>query len=310
METKHWVSVTVLVILWLAESYRPFFANFTDTRERLRHDVRNLAWGAVNAALGAAALALAFVQLDAWSEKQQQGILRQFALPDWLALVLAVVLLDFWTYWWHRLNHALPFLWRFHRTHHSDVAMDVSSGVRFHTSEIFFSWVMRLAVLPALGVSLVQLATYEALLLPVVLFHHSNLKLPRWLDFGLLAIVVTPAMHRVHHSREVTETNSNYGSLLPWWDWLFGSLRLRRDVENITYGLDEFGDPRWQTLRGMLRTPLGDAGLATETSEDTGGLRIIRRQEQVCAVPAVRPPTSRHAETALRSFRPTTQEQR
>ena len=269
MQTKHWIAASVLVVLWLAETYRPFFGQLRNWRERLRHDFFNLLLGAFNAVLGGLAIVYVFTQLDAWTETQQLGLLRQILLPNWLAMVLAVVLLDFWTYWWHRLNHALPFLWRFHRTHHSDPAMDASTGVRFHLGEIFLSWTARLAVLPLLGVSLVQLATYEALLLPVVLFHHSNLRLPRWLDFGLLVVMVTPAMHRVHHSRELVETNSNYGSLLPWWDWLFGSLRLRRDVENIRYGLDEFADRRWQTFGGMMRTPLRGLDGTTEDTEGT-----------------------------------------
>lgn len=264
METKQWIAATVLVVLWLAETYLPFFLQLKGAGERIRHDVRNLVLGAINSVLGAAAVAAVFVELDLWAETQRVGLLRQWNLSEPLAVVLAVVLLDVWTYWWHRLNHIVPFLWRFHRTHHSDPAMDTTTGVRFHTGEILMSWMARLAVLPLLGVSIAQLALYESLLLPVVLFHHSNLRLPRWLDFGLLAVVVTPAMHRVHHSHLIEETNSNYGSLLPWWDLLFGSLRLRKDVENITYGVDEFADERWQTIGGMLRTPMEE----TERRDD------------------------------------------
>ena len=267
METKHWVAAGVLVTLTLAESYAPFFAQLRSPRDRVQHDFRNLALGAINALLGSLAIAAVFFQLDQWAETRQFGLLRQFVLPDWAGFVLAILLLDFWTYWWHRISHVVPFLWRFHRTHHSDPAMDASTGVRFHTGEILLSWLLRIVVIPLAGVSLVQLAAYEAVLLPIVLFQHSNLRLPRWLDFGLLALVVTPAMHRVHHSHLVTETNSNYGSLLPWWDWLFGSLRLRSDVENIVFGLDEFQDEQWHTMGGLLRTPLRDLDDATENAE-------------------------------------------
>lgn len=256
MQTKHWIAFGVLIALWLAETWWPFFtrqnANWS---ERLRHDARNLLWGAINAALAVTVLTV-FTQIELRAEANQFGLLRQFHLPAWLTIVAAVILLDFWTYWWHRLNHIVPFLWRFHRMHHTDTAMDTSTGVRFHTGEIALSWMARLAVVPLLGVNLVQLATYESLLLPVVLFHHSNLRLPRWLDFGLLSIMVTPLMHRVHHSQEKIETNSNYGSLLPWWDMLFGSFQLRQDPENIRYGVEEFASPDWQTLGGMARTPL------------------------------------------------------
>jgi sterol desaturase/sphingolipid hydroxylase (fatty acid hydroxylase superfamily) len=256
MEPKHWITATILATLWFAETYAPFFAQLPTWRERLRHDARNLVWGAVNVALGSLTLSSLFVLLDAWATDTNFGLLRWAAPPAWLSLVGAILILDFWTYWWHRANHAVPFLWRFHRTHHSDRTMDTTTGVRFHTGEILLSWMARGAVIPLVGVSIPQLAIYEAILLPVVLFHHSNLRLPPWLDFGLLALVVTPAMHRVHHSHLREETNSNYGSLLPWWDWLFGSLRLRDDVANITYGVDEFSADEWQTLGGMVRTPL------------------------------------------------------
>jgi len=251
MEPKHWVAASVLVVLWLAETYLPFFWQLESFRERFRHDARNLIMGAINAVLSVVAIATVIVWIDIWGESYHAGLLRQFTWPSWLSLIAAVILLDFWTYWWHRLNHAIPFLWRFHRMHHSDPAMDTTTGVRFHTGEM--------------GVSLTQLVFYESLLLPVVLFHHSNVRLPKWLDFGLLVLVVSPAMHRVHHSHLREETNSNYGSLLPWWDWLFGSMRLRRDVENIQYGVDEFADKQWQTLPGMLRTPLGESELSGES---------------------------------------------
>lgn len=264
MEIKHTVAAAALILLWLAETYFPFFLQLQSFRERLRHDARNFLFGVINALLAALVVAFLFVHLDVWTTANQFGLLRQFTLSPWLAVCLAILLLDFWTYWWHRLNHAVPFLWRFHRVHHSDPTMDVSTGVRFHTGELLLSWFARLAVVPLLGVSLVQLALYESLLLPIVLFHHSNLRLPRWLDYGLLALVVTPAMHRVHHSRVPQETNSNYSSLLPYWDLLFRSLRLRKDNAQIDYGLTKFDDPRWQTVSGMAVTPLAEDDAAQQ----------------------------------------------
>lgn len=259
METKHWIAAAVLISLALAETLFPFFRQLPTARERLTHDFRNLIVGAINSLLAIAAISLVFGGIDHWATANSFGLLRWTHLPPWLSTCLAIIFLDIWTYWWHRINHAVPLLWRFHRTHHSDTAMDVSTAVRFHTGELVLSWMARMVLVPLLGISLVQLAVYESLLLPVVLFHHSNLRLPRWIDYGLLAIIVTPAMHRVHHSRIVAETNSNYGSLTPWWDVVFGSFRLRPDVENIRYGLDEFTDLKWQTLTGIARTPLADA---------------------------------------------------
>ncbi|MEX0977335.1 MAG: sterol desaturase family protein [Pirellulales bacterium] len=183
------------------------------------------------------------------------GLVRWLSLPAVAATAVALLILDLWMYIWHRLNHAVPFLWRFHRMHHSDTAVDASTGVRFHTGEIVMSGLARAALLPVLGLSLWQLALYDALLLPVVLFHHSNVRFPRWLDYHLTWCVVTPAMHRVHHSRWRPETNSNFASILPLWDRLFRSFRLREDARTINLGLAEFDDQQWQTLWGMIRTP-------------------------------------------------------
>jgi sterol desaturase/sphingolipid hydroxylase (fatty acid hydroxylase superfamily) len=177
-------------------------------------------------------------------------------LPSWIEGALALLLLDFWMYLWHRANHVIHFLWRFHRTHHSEPDMDVSTGIRFHPGEILLSGIVRLAVIPILGIQLWHLALYESILYPVVMLHHSNVRLPRWLDYGLLAVVVTPAMHRVHHSRWRPETDSNYGSVLPYWDRLFRTFRLREDARAVELGLDEFDGPEWQSLVGFAKTPL------------------------------------------------------
>lgn len=251
------VAGLVLVALWTAESLVPFYEEFEGSvRERLRHDTRNLALGVLNALLLSVLFGGAFVALEGWTEASAVGLLRALAWPGWLETAAVVVLFDLWMYVWHRANHEIPLLWRFHRVHHSDPDMDATTGLRFHPGEQVLSASARIVVLPLLGMALWQLALYEALLLPVILFHHSNVELPRRLDYGLLGVVVTPAMHRVHHSRWQPETDSNYGSILPWWDRLFGSFRLRDDARTIPLGLDAFDDERWQDLRGMLKTPL------------------------------------------------------
>jgi sterol desaturase/sphingolipid hydroxylase (fatty acid hydroxylase superfamily) len=206
-----------------------------------------------NAVIATALTGTLLVAVDVSS--RDLGLLRWLSLPAVAATAVALVILDFWMYVWHRLNHAVPFLWRFHRMHHSDPAVDASTGVRFHTGEILMSGLARAALLPVLGLALWQMALYDALLLPVVLFHHSNVRFPRWLDYGVTLLVVTPAMHRVHHSQWRPETDSNFASILPLWDRLFRSFRLREDAHTIQLGLAEFKDQNWQTLWGMLRTP-------------------------------------------------------
>lgn len=257
LEPKTILAALFLVLLWTGEGLAPFYPEFRGgLRDRLRHDARNLALGAVNALLLAVFFGGVFVAQEVWADRSDVGLLRLAELPGWADLLVAIVLFDLWMYAWHRANHRIPLLWRFHRMHHSDPEMDVSTGLRFHPGEQVLSALARLAVVPLLGMSLWHLAIYEAVLLPVILFHHSNLRIPRWLDHGLLALVVTPAMHRVHHSRFQPETDSNYGSILPWWDLLFRSFRLRTDARTIELGLDEFDEPEWQTIGGLLKTPL------------------------------------------------------
>jgi sterol desaturase/sphingolipid hydroxylase (fatty acid hydroxylase superfamily) len=258
-EPKSLAAPAMLLALWLLETWLPFFRQFGSLRQRLGHDGKNLLWGAVSSGLGLAAVVWALGAVDAWASAREFGLVRQLPGPPAARLSAAVLLLDLWTYWWHRANHELRWLWRFHRMHHSDPQMDATTGVRFHAGEIALSWLARLAVVPALGVSLPQLVVYEGLLLPVVLLHHANLRLPRWLEVPLAAVIVTPDMHRVHHSQVRAETNSNYGSLTPWWDRLFASWRRRPDQEAIVFGLPEFAAPRWQRLEGMLLTPLAAA---------------------------------------------------
>ncbi|MEM6799738.1 MAG: sterol desaturase family protein, partial [Planctomycetota bacterium] len=261
MDASDIAAAVTLGGLLVTEAVAPFFIEQRrDWRRLLRHDLRNLAIGGLNALCFSSLFAAAVLVLEYEVSMRGYGLLWLLDLPNQGRLAVGVVLFDLWMYWWHRMNHAVPFLWRFHRMHHSDPAMDASSAVRFHPGEIFLSGLARLIVLPLIGMPLMVLLVYEAILLPVILFHHANIRLPRWLDFGLFraGLLVTPAMHRVHHSRVREETNSNYGSVLPLWDRLFGSLRVRRDVDQIALGLDDFADERNQTLNGMLTTPLAN----------------------------------------------------
>ena len=280
IEPKTIIAGIFLVLLWAGEGLLPFYPEFPKgMRQRVGHDARNLALGAGNALLMAVLFGAVFVAVEVWAEDRSVGLLRILDAPGWLTLGLAILFFDLWMYLWHRANHRIPFLWRFHRMHHSDPAMDVSTGLRFHPGEMVLSSMARLAVLPLLGMSLWHLAIYEALLLPVILFHHSNLRIPRWMDHGLLAVIVTPAMHRVHHSRWQPETDSNYGSILPWWDMIFRSLRLREDARTIQLGLEGFDEDRWQTLGGMLRTPLGGPG--SDPADETRNGETIGDREKV-----------------------------
>jgi len=210
--------------------------------------------------LNALLIGFGFLVLWHWvatqSARADVGLLHRFPMPGWLHALSAILLLDVWTYWWHRANHRIPFLWRFHRMHHSDPWMDVTSGRRFHPGEITLSAVLLLPLIYIVGIHLWELLLYGLLRGLVVDFHHSNIGLPDRIDRWLRALVVTPAMHKVHHSRIKAETDSNYTSLLSVWDRLFSTFRLRPDLQNIELGLDDWSASPHQTFPGLLATPL------------------------------------------------------
>jgi sterol desaturase/sphingolipid hydroxylase (fatty acid hydroxylase superfamily) len=157
------------------------------------------------------------------AEQRGWGVFHSFAAPDWLAILASVIILDLAIYLQHVLFHAVPALWRLHRMHHADLAFDVTTGVRFHPIEILLSMLIKLAVVAALGAPALAVLLFEVLLNATSMFSHGNVRLPRRLDRILRWIVVTPDMHRVHHSLEAPETNSNFGFNLPWWDRMFGT---------------------------------------------------------------------------------------
>jgi sterol desaturase/sphingolipid hydroxylase (fatty acid hydroxylase superfamily) len=224
---------------------------------RLRHARRNLTVALLNAVVLGLTFGLLATTISDWADEHELGLLRRIEMSEGWRLVLALVLLDGWTYLWHRANHAIPFLWRFHRMHHSDDRMDVTTATRFHPGELLISSLLHLALMPILGIAAWQLAVYETILLGATQFHHANISLGRF-DAPLRWLIVTPHMHKVHHSNLRPETDSNYASVLSLWDRLARTFRRRDDPATIRYGLDEFADPRWQSLPGMLRTPAAD----------------------------------------------------
>src|SRR5205085_1569842 len=157
------------------------------------------------------------------AEARGWGLLHSLDLPGWIAIPLAAILLDLAIYLQHVLFHAVPALWRLHRMHHADQEIDVTTGVRFHPVEILLSMVIKLGVVLALGAPALAVLIFEVLLNATSMFNHDNVLLPQSIDRVLRMIVVTPEMHRVHHSIEPAETNSNFGFNLPWWDRLFGT---------------------------------------------------------------------------------------
>jgi sterol desaturase/sphingolipid hydroxylase (fatty acid hydroxylase superfamily) len=241
-----------LALLWIGEAASPMFHH---GRERFRHRLRNLSLGLLNALVtggGFAFVTYTVVQACAGAEF---GLLRALDLHWALAWLIAFCAIDFSHYLFHLAAHHVPLLWRMHLVHHHDHDIDVTSAMRFHTVEIAIQCTLMLGVYALLGVSMGQVLLYEAVLLPVAMFHHANVAISEPLDRVLRLVIVTPRMHWVHHSRWQPETDSNFSAVLSIWDRLFGSYRWRRDPRTIDFGLDGYDDDRSRTLSGMLVAP-------------------------------------------------------
>jgi sterol desaturase/sphingolipid hydroxylase (fatty acid hydroxylase superfamily) len=205
----------------------------------------------------------AAVGLALIAEAQGFGVFNMVAIPWWIAVVLSVVILDLAIYLQHVLFHAVPTLWRLHRMHHADLDIDVTTGLRFHPIEIVLSILIKFAVIAVLGAPAVAVLIFEVLLNATSMFNHSNVRIPARSDRVLRWFVVTPDMHRIHHSVLSRETNSNFGFNLPWWDHLLGTYRAEPEAghEGMTIGIEQFRDPRELRLDRMLLQPFrGDAG--------------------------------------------------
>jgi sterol desaturase/sphingolipid hydroxylase (fatty acid hydroxylase superfamily) len=197
------------------------------------------------------------------AEARGFGLFNVIALSAVVGVVVSVIVLDLAIYLQHVLFHAVPALWRLHRMHHADLEFDVTTGLRFHPIEILLSMMIKLAVVAALGTPAVAVLIFEVLLNATSMFSHSNVRIPLGLDRVLRWFVVTPDMHRVHHSILSRETNSNFGFNVPWWDRLFGTYRPQPAAghETMTIGIEQFRDPRELGLDRMLLQPFrGDAG--------------------------------------------------
>jgi sterol desaturase/sphingolipid hydroxylase (fatty acid hydroxylase superfamily) len=246
------LGILVLVAAWeaIAPRRRRQVARWMRWPSNLGIVVLNTALVRLSFPVGAVALALL-------CEQRGWGLLNSVELPRWVAIVVAVLALDLAIYLQHVLFHAVPALWRLHRMHHADLDLDVTTGARFHPIEILASMVVKLAVVTALGAPAEAVLAFEILLNATSMFNHANICMPARVDGVLRWIVVTPDMHRVHHSIVPQETNSNFGFNMPWWDRLFGTYRAQPAVghEAMTIGIRQFRTAREQWLDRMLTQP-------------------------------------------------------
>ena len=192
------------------------------------------------------------------AQEKVWGLLNNMNVGLWGHCLIAVILLDLTVYLQHVMFHAIPTLWRVHMVHHSDLDFDVTTGIRFHPIEIVLSTVIKLGAVVLIGASPTAVLIFEVLLNATSMFNHSNVRIPSSVDRLLRWIVVTPDMHRIHHSVIPRETNRNFGFNLPWWDRLLGTYLKSpsHSQETMTIGLEHFRDPSQLTLRGILALPV------------------------------------------------------
>jgi sterol desaturase/sphingolipid hydroxylase (fatty acid hydroxylase superfamily) len=215
------------------------------------------------------------VGLALLGEARGWGLLNNVALPRWAVIVASVMVLDLAIYLQHVMFHAVPLFWRLHRMHHADLEFDVTTGARFHPIEILLSMGIKLAVIAALGASAVGVLIFEIVLNGTSMFNHGNVRIAAPLDRVLRWFVVTPDMHRVHHSIDPAETNSNFGFNLPWWDRLFGTYRAQPAAghQAMTIGIEQFREPRELRLDRMLLQPLREEAATYPLGRRPGGTR-------------------------------------
>ena len=225
---------------------------------RLIRWTNNLGVVVVDTVLVRLAFPILAVGLALMAEARGWGLLNVLGVPGWLGLIVSILALDLAIYLQHVMFHAVPALWRLHRMHHADLEFDVTTGLRFHPVEILLSMGLKLGVVAALGPPAIAVLIFEVLLNATSMFNHSNVDIPHGIDKVLRWIVVTPDMHRVHHSIHPSETNSNFGFNLPWWDRLLGTYRPqpREGHETMTIGIEQFRTRRDLWLDRMLIQPV------------------------------------------------------
>jgi sterol desaturase/sphingolipid hydroxylase (fatty acid hydroxylase superfamily) len=240
-----------LLLFWL-QSQRPLRRRHFSALQRM---VRNFAFSTP----GFAAMRLAMVPIPltvaAWAEDQGIGLFHWLGVSGWAAAILGFVFMDWAYYWWHYLNHTLPFFWRFHNVHHTDLDLDVSTAARFHFGEIILSVPFRVLVVALLGIPFRALLIFEIIFESATMFHHSNWRLPLGLERALNHVIVTPRMHGIHHSIVEKETNSNWGTIFCWWDGLHRTLRRDISQDEITIGVAAYRNERELTLANLWTLP-------------------------------------------------------
>lgn len=232
---KHYqgiISGCVFLIIYVAEHLFPERKKIIDHK----HDLFNLLIGAFDVVL-IFFTGIIFNKFINWAEANHIGLMNQFALNELIKIVVEFILIDLFMYWWHRANHELPFLWFFHKFHHKDEKMSTSTVLRFHPGELIMSFLVKTVIFVLLGIHSWIIIFYGIILFVVITFHHSNLFISDKVDFFLRNFIASPKMHRIHHSKIKSETNSNYGSVFPYWDKIFRTY-IKTPSKPVEFGID------------------------------------------------------------------------
>ena len=247
------ISIMAIMMLWEVGSPR----RAQQYRRPLRW-TNNLSLVVLNTLILRLIFPAAAVGAALFSAEYQTGLFYRVSLPGWLAILLSMVLLDLLIYFQHRLFHKIPLLWRLHRMHHADLEFDVTTGLRFHPLEILLSMLIKIGLVVLLGAPTIAVILFEIILNAASLFNHGNVRLPDGVDRWLRLFLVTPDMHRVHHSAVKEETNSNFGFSVSWWDRLFRTYRAAPQAGQLNFviGVEQFRTRDDLRLDKMLLQPL------------------------------------------------------
>jgi sterol desaturase/sphingolipid hydroxylase (fatty acid hydroxylase superfamily) len=217
--------------------------------------VNNISLTLLNSLILNLLFAAAILSTASYVQTHRIGLLHLVDAPAWAEILFAVVFMDFMLYVWHLLNHEVPLLWRFHRVHHSDLNMDVSTATRFHIGELGISAVIKISLIFFLGASLTAVIIFESLLVLCAQFHHSSVKVPRWFERLFWILFVPPSMHRIHHSVVIRERDTNYGTIFSLWDRFLGTLKSDVDQKSILIGVGAYRKPDRLNLHQLLVMP-------------------------------------------------------
>lgn len=222
---------------------------------KVKRWINNITLTVFNSLILQVVFAGAIVRTAMYVTTHQLGVLNMVALPEWIKLFVTVTFMDFMLYIWHLLNHEVPLLWRFHRVHHSDLNMDVSTATRFHIGELAISAVIKIALVFFLGASPLGVIIFESALVLCAQFHHSSLKVPIWFEWIFWILFVPPSMHRIHHSVIIEERDTNYGTIFSTWDRGLGTLLTDVDQNRIRIGVGAYQKPEKLNFHHLLAMP-------------------------------------------------------